>query len=72
MVRIEWDSVEDAKRVVDALLTAAEHEDEHHNTILAKRYRRLADDVGDAIDRAHIPLPRGHVSTGVDTTGSRG
>lgn len=44
----------DAARIVDALLLAAEVET-LRKPMLAKRYTRIADDIGDALDRAPKP-----------------
>lgn len=54
-VRVTWADAHDPARVVDALLTAATVED-HARPLLATRYRRLADELGTALD--HSPSVR--------------
>lgn len=55
MVRVEWSDPADVARIVEALLLAADV-DEVTNPDLARRYRDIADDLGDALDA--LPRPR--------------
>ena len=64
MLRVELADWRDAARVVDALLEAADSAEARLDRSLARRYRSIADDLGDALDTLDapasnvIPLPR--------------
>lgn len=53
-VQVRFEDHHDAARVVDALLEASEREAESGRAILAARYLRIADELGDELDK----LPR--------------
>lgn len=53
-VTITWTDPDDPARLIDALLTAAVYED-RPRPLVARRYRRMVDELGDALDRE---LPR--------------
>ena len=55
-VTVTWTDSRDAARTVDALLEAADVEVGRGRLLLAKRYRRMAEELADACDLA--PLPR--------------
>lgn len=53
MVIVMTDSEDEAVRVINALVTAAEHEEAcaGGDRVLARRYRRLGDSIADQLDR---------------------
>ncbi|RHA38747.1 hypothetical protein D1825_13435 [Cellulomonas rhizosphaerae] len=54
-MQVTFTDPHDAARVVDALLEQADHI-EVNTPMLARRYRAIADDIGDALDR-DLPKP---------------
>lgn len=56
MISLRLPAADDLAELVDALLTAADA-DEHRAPELAARRRRLADDLGDALDQLPQPQP---------------
>lgn len=60
-IRIEFTDPTDAARLVDAALAEADRV-EAASPMLAMRYRRIAEDLGDALDRS-VPAPSGFATT---------
>lgn len=56
MIRIEFSDWHDASHIVDALHAAADAALEDLQPILARRYCRIADDLGAELDRV-VPIP---------------
>lgn len=56
MISLLLPAVDDLAEVVEALLTAADTRDRHAPT-QARRWRALADEIGDALDT--LPAPAG-------------
>lgn len=62
MIRVEFSDWHDASHTVDALLVQADRV-ELLQPILARRLRRIADQLGSELDRV-VPIPSGHEVTG--------
>ena len=62
MIQLTFHDWHDASHVVDALLVAADRADAQLETTTARRYRRIAGDIGDALDRV-VPVPSQRTGT---------